>query len=376
MHRIHLKSLKLVQFKSLYNCFLEFDNGIQILTGLNGVGKTNVLDAIHYLGVCKSSFSLKDNEIAFHGTPFFRLESDIVSEAGTFSIVAKVQPGVSKIFERDKKAYELLSDHIGSIPVVLISPNDTQILSGYSEDRRRFIDQTLCQTDIKYLRALTTYNRLLSQRNAWLKQQLSNKGASSSALLDTFDQQMTEPAIYIHQLRKTFVTLLSETFGTVYHSISDGREMPSIDYKSSIATSTWIKLMQENRMNDFRTGRTTEGLHKDDIQLLMDGKPAKRFGSQGQLKSFVFALKLAQYKYMSETNGTLPILLLDDLFDKLDQNRVRSLLHYIVEEKLGQTFITDTEPDRIIEALTYLNVLFHTFRFDKDPKSGYTTIII
>lgn len=374
MHRIHLKSLKSIQFKSLFNCTLEFDKGIQILTGLNGVGKTNVLDAIHYLGVCKSSFSLKDSEIAFHGTSFFRLECEIHSEVEDFRIVAKVQPGISKLFEKDRKAYSLLSDHIGSIPVVLISPNDTQILSGYSEERRRFIDQTLCQTDNRYLRLLTTYNRLLSQRNAWLKQQLSHKGESSSALLDTFDQQMSEPALYINQLRNTFVAQLSMTFGEVYRAISDGRENPSISYMSKLETSDWMKLMKENRMNDFRTGRTTEGLHRDDIQLLMDGKPAKRFSSQGQLKSFVFALKLAQYKYMSDSHGTMPILLLDDLFDKLDQNRVRSLLQYIVEAKVGQTFITDTEPDRIIDALFDLKVHYKTFSFDKDSISGHTAI--
>jgi DNA replication and repair protein RecF len=376
MHRIQLKSLKSIHFKSLFNCTLEFDKGIQVLTGLNGVGKTNVLDAIHYLGICKSSFSLKDSEIAFHGTSFFRLECEIESEEKNFRVVAKVQPGISKLFERDNKPYALLSDHIGSIPVVLISPNDTQILSGYSDERRRFIDQTLCQTDHKYLRFLTTYNRLLSQRNAWLKQQLSPKSGSDSALLDTFDQQMSESAIYINKLRHAFVAQLSLSFGEVYRAISEGRETPTICYKSGLETSDWMKLMKDNRMNDLRTGRTTEGVHRDDIQLLMDGKTAKRFSSQGQLKSFVFALKLAQYKYMSNSHGTMPILLLDDLFDKLDQNRVRSLLQYIVEAQVGQTFITDTEPDRIIDALTVLKVPFKTFSFDKDIISGQTTFRI
>lgn len=342
--------LRLYQFKSYLSGEFVFGPGFQLLTGANGMGKTNVLDSLHYLGMCKSYFALKDRELVHHGKDFFRLEAHCTLGDQSLRVVAKVRPGEPKVFEWDHKPYESLSDHIGRLPVVLIAPNDTQLLTGFSDERRRFLDQTLCQVDMEYLRHLVLYNRLLSQRNAWLKS-VVGQPAPDLTLLEVFDGQMAAPAAYIHQARAGFADFLGSRTAQLYGSLCEGREVPSAQYRSSLDRLDWTRLMRQQRGSDLRLARTSEGIHRDDLELLLDGHPARRFGSQGQLKSYVLALKLAQYQYMAERKGLLPVMLLDDIFDKLDQHRVRALIGLLAAETVGQVFITDTEPKRVADVL-------------------------
>jgi DNA replication and repair protein RecF len=374
MEDVHLEHLSLRQFKSYDSGHFQFGEGFQLLIGANGMGKTNVLDALYYLGMCRSYFSLRDRELVRHGEAFFRLEAAFRISAQSFQVVAKVKPGDSKVFELNRKPYDTLADHIGRVPVVLIAPNDTQLLTGFSEERRRFLDQTLCQVDQDYLRNLVLYNRLLTQRNAWLKS-VSAQPSPDLTLLETFDHQMEEPARRIHIARQRFAGFLSERTAVLYAALCEGREIPAVDYRSPLDGQEWSALLRRQRSADLRQGRTTEGVHRDDLELRLDGHPARRFGSQGQLKSYVLALKLAQYQYMAEARSLMPVLLMDDIFDKLDRHRVQALIALLAGKGVGQVFITDTEEDRVAGVLRSIHQPYTTFRISNsrilpsDPQS-------
>lgn len=352
MNAARVDSLRLTSFKSYASETFHFGEGFQILAGPNGAGKTNVLDALFYLGMCKSYFSLKDKELARHGDDFFRLEASCRSQGKPVKLIAKVKPGDTKIFERDGKAYETLSAHIGWLPVVLISPNDTQLVTGFSEERRRFLDQTLCQVDGLYLARLSEYNRLLLQRNSWLKQNLHV--SMDSGVLAAIGSRMAEPAAYVAKVRKESVLRIGDYACKVYGALSNEREVPQLVYQSGSQDLSWVELTARNRSADFRAGRTTEGPHRDDLELRLDGFPARRFSSQGQLKSMILALKLAQYEFIAESKGTRPLLLMDDIFDKLDGDRVRELIRYLSGTQVGQVFVTDTDAERVPAVLRSL----------------------
>ncbi|MCF8236588.1 MAG: DNA replication and repair protein RecF [Saprospiraceae bacterium] len=356
-----VQTLRLIQFKSYQEATFAFGQGFQVIVGRNGMGKTNVLDALHYLGLCRSYFSLRDHELVRHGQNFFRLEATVLHDAKTCTYVAKVQPGDRKEFERDKKVYPTLSEHIGQLPVVLVAPNDTEIISGFSESRRKFMDQTLCQVAPHYLASLSLYNRLLLQRNAYLKSVVQGV-RFDAGMLQAIDQQMGPAAEYMGQLRKEFVAELMLLASANYNAISRAAEASGATYQGALVEhDTWSSLMADSLSQDLRMGRTMRGLHRDELHLTLDGFPARRFSSQGQLKSFVFALKLAQFQYASAKTGRPPLLLLDDIFDKLDHERVEALLQFLIDQKIGQIFITDTDADRVPDVLKAMHQAFRTF---------------
>lgn len=336
---------------SKLNCFV----------GQNGMGKTNLLDAIYYLCMGKSYFGLSDRYIVKKESIFFRLEGDfILNDKQKETIVAKVQPPKRKVLERNKIAYAKLAEHIGKYPVVIIVPDDTQLITEGSEVRRRFIDNTLSQLDADYLQKLIVYNHVLKQRNALLKQ-YEGRPAPEDLLL-IYDQQLDEPASYIYAKRVAFIDAFMVPFNAAHKAISGGNEQVELVYNSVLKNNTLSSLLIESRERDRILQRTTKGIHKDNLVFTIEDQPLKRFGSQGQLKSFVLALKLAQYSFLKTAKEKQPLLLLDDVFDKLDPKRVSQLIDYILGGDFGQIFISDTDSDRIQRILDAQKVdpsIFH-----------------
>ncbi|MCP4438590.1 MAG: DNA replication/repair protein RecF [Aureispira sp.] len=343
---MHLEQLKLSNFKNYSNQSLEFSPKLNCLVGSNGMGKTNLLDAIHYLCMCKSHFSVPDRQIILHEESFFRLDGLFYRNKKKEQIVCKYQPKQKKVFERNKVAYQRLSEHIGLLPLVMIAPDDTQLIMEGSEARRQFIDFTLVQLDNDYLEHLLKYNKILEQRNAFLKKH-ENPAKIDMALLEVYDQQLLGPAAYIHQQRKEILTTFKPIFQDYYATISGDKEQVDFEYSSQLTEHSLEELLIASREKDRWLQRTTKGIHKDDLKLLINGFPVKRFASQGQLKSYLLALKLGQYNLIKQKNEVSPILLLDDIFDKLDKNRVKHLLTLLMEEQFGQVFITDTHLQRV-----------------------------
>lgn len=347
---MYLKALHLHHFKNYEEASALFHPRMNGILGLNGMGKTNLLEAIWYLCIGKSYFNLPDRMLIRKGASFFRLEGQFQREGKAERIVAKVAPGRPKTLERNGKPLERLADHVGFLPVVMITPDDTQLATGGSEERRKFLDVTLSQTDPRYLRHLLEVNKLLRQRNAALKQ-MGQSGHFDPTLLQTYEEQMLEPSAYLYGERRKLVEGLLPSFQAFYEKIAQGAERVGCRYRSQLHEAPLVSLFEHSREKDRILQRTTAGVHKDDLEFEIKSMPLKRFASQGQLKSFVLALKLAQYSYLSASKGLPPLLLLDDLFDKLDRTRVLHLLKLLSEEPFGQVFITDTHPDRLPQLL-------------------------
>jgi DNA replication and repair protein RecF len=352
---MYIEKIILTNFKNYETVSLTLSEQLNCFVGLNGMGKTNLLDAIYYLCLCKSNFMPSDSDVILRGCDFLRLEGYFIKKGKREKIVAKVQARKKKIIERNDVAYKGLSEHIGFLPVVFFAPDDTLLAKEGSEERRRFIDTALSQIDNQYLTNLIFYNKIVEQRNAYLKNKES-EGKQKDALLDTYDVQLLKPAQYIFEKRKNFVEKLTPIFNEIYAKIANSKEQVVINYESLLLTNDLGQLLSNCREKDRLLQRTTVGVHKDDVSFEMDSKPLKKFGSQGQLKSFVLALKLAQYEILRGVTGESPILLLDDIFDKLDDNRVNSLLQLLVNQSYGQIFITDTHRDRMEKIIATLNI--------------------
>lgn len=357
---MHLEQLKLTNFRNYEFQILKFSPRLNLVAGLNGMGKTNLLDAIYYLCMGKSQFTGTDRNVVRQGEDFFRLEGDFILNDKKEKIVAKVLPSKQKTFERNKVNYEKLADHVGLLPVVFKAPDDTSLALEGSEERRRFLDNTLCQIDPTYLHFLVHYNKLLQKRNALLKQFAEHR-FFDLALLEVYDQQMLEPAFYIFNKRKIFIESFEPIFNRFYQIICDGNEQVSCIYRSQLLENELSVKFKETVEKDRVLQRTTVGIHKDDLQFKMNDRPLKSFASQGQLKSFVLALKLAQYDCLKKEKGKNPILLLDDLFDKLDDQRVKHLLELLVKSDFGQVFITDTHPERSEELAKHFGSEYKKF---------------
>ena len=340
-----IRRLTLTGFKNYGSLELSFSNELNCIVGRNGSGKTNLLDAIYYLCMCKSYFPVSDREIVKIGDPGFRITGQF-NNGDEEMIVAIFQPGKKKIFERNKVAYSRLSEHVGLLPVVMIAPDDTDLIKGGSERRRRFMDNTLSQIDRRYLEALLIYNKVLGQRNALLKRNGTSQ-ALDYKLLSTYDNQLADPAEYLYQRRMEFVSEIAPDMMQLYKSISKDQESINLEYVSNLHDHSLMDLLLRSREKDVILQRTTEGLHKDDLRFLIDQGKVKSFASQGQRKSFLLALKLAQSDLFRKHTKKAPILLLDDIFDKLDVDRVKQLIVLLSESEFGQIFITDTHEDRI-----------------------------
>jgi DNA replication and repair protein RecF len=372
---MHLEKITLTNFKNYASQTLAFGEHINAFVGLNGMGKTNLLDAIYYLCMCKSYFLSSDSDVILRGADFLRLEGIFQKNNQREKIVSKVQARRKKIFERNDVAYNALSEHIGFLPIVMIAPDDTELIKEGSEDRRRFMDNTLSQLDNTYLKHIIFYNRVLEQRNSLLKKYSDTVGQSIDFenLLTIYEQQMLPSAIYVFQKRQEFVKDFEPIFNVFYQKISDAQEDVKVVYDSTFGSLVTQNATNESheknlwlgsRQKDKILQRTTFGIHRDDLGFEMGGKSVKKFGSQGQLKSFVIALKLAQYEILRGVKTEPPILLLDDIFDKLDEQRVKNLLQLIVNQAYGQIFITDTHEERIKEIFTNGNMDYKIFKVE------------
>ncbi len=371
---LYLQALKLTNFKNYESQTLSFSKHLNCFVGQNGMGKTNVLDAIYYLCMCKSHFKASDKHLTRHGTDFFRLEGNFVKESvdendtSTLKIdkvIAKIQARKRKDFECNLMVYDRLSDHIGRFPVVMIAPDDTLMAMEGSEERRRFLDNTLCQLDNQYLVALIHYNKVLSQRNKLLKQ-FAETRTFDKILIQTYNAQLLPSAQYIHEKRLAWMTDFEPIFKDYYNKISGEREEVKCVYQSKLLDDSLENLLLDNLEKDRILQRTTVGIHKDDLKFVFNDVLVKQFASQGQLKSYILALKLAQFELLRQQKNSTPILLLDDIFDKLDDSRVEQLLELLItssksDKAFGQIFITDTHENRVTKIVERFNTDFQKF---------------
>jgi DNA replication and repair protein RecF len=342
-----LQRLKITQFKNYEQQSFEFSPRMNCLTGLNGMGKTNVLDAIHYLCLSRNHSGLPDKSLVRQGESFFRLEGHFEDPDGApQKVVVKYQGPQKKVFERNDVPVTRLTDFVGHFPVVMIAPDDVSLVQEGSEERRRFLDATLSQMSAEYLQYLLTYNQLLKQRNALLKS-FAQERRFDATLLEALDLQMLRPAAHIYAARTRLVEALAPLFSEAYAAISDSREQVSLAYDADQHTQDMAALLEQNRDKDRLLERTSAGPHRDDLELGMDGLPVRKFASQGQLKSYLLAMRLAQYALLRQEKQQAPLLLLDDIFDKLDEQRVRQLIQWLLGGAYGQIFITDTQRARM-----------------------------
>lgn len=346
---LQLQQIQLIHFKNYSDQTIEFSSRLNGLVGHNGMGKTNLLDAIYYLCMGKSYFSVRDQFLVKHEESFFRLVGHFELDERSDQLVVKVMPKQRKELELNGRLYDKLADHVGRFPVVIVIPDDTQLIREGSEERRRFVDNTLSQLDATYLQHLLQYNKILKQRNALLKQWGGRM--LSQDLLQVYDEQLLAPAKYIHARRAAFIEEFQLPFRTAHQAICGGMEQASLRYRSALNETPFLELLKSKWERDVVLERTSQGIHRDDLIFHLGDHPLKRLGSQGQLKSFIVALKLAQYRFLKEERGVSPILLLDDIFDKLDPQRVQQLVDYILHEDFGQVFITDTDQDRVTKVL-------------------------
>jgi DNA replication and repair protein RecF len=360
---MHLKTLSLLNFKNITEAEFSFSPQVNCFLGLNGEGKTNILDGVHYLSLTKSYFNHRDNQNIKFDEPFFVVQGTFGKDDEDLNIYCGMKAGEKKTFKKNKKNYSKLADHVGLLPVVMISPNDTGLILDGSEVRRKFIDSIISQFDKEYLLKLMSYNKVFQQRNALLKQ-FAERGSFQEDMLEVMDMQISPLGNWIHKRRSEFLAEFIPVFNQFYGDLSNGKEEVSLVYESQLNEKGLEELLSVNRMKDRSANYTTQGIHKDDLVFTIKGHPLKKFGSQGQQKSYLIALKLATHYYTKEKKGFAPILLLDDIFDKLDDNRIDYLLGMIKEGKLGQTFVTDTNTEKVPSILKRLDIDFRAFEIE------------
>lgn len=343
-----IKKITLLQFRNYASGTFTFPAAVTCITGLNGSGKTNLLDAVYYLCYTKSYFSAYQQNCVQKGTDGFRVEGVFEQKERTEIISCKWKQGKKEIFA-DGVEYERPTDHIGKYAAVMIAPDDMELINDGSEQRRKWVDSILGQTDREYLERLMRYQRVLMQRNAWLKMH-ANTVNPNYIELEYYNQQLAADGTYIHECRKRFLNGFLPVLNEFYAHLSGDKELINVSYESDLLNSALDKLLGESLQHDMRLQRTLKGIHKDDLLFVLQDAPIKNYGSQGQKKSFLFALKLAQYRYLSHQLGHLPILLLDDVFEKLDQSRMEALLKLIRTDDFGQVILTDTHAQRVKDA--------------------------
>lgn len=349
-----IKNLKLFNFKNHTEKSFDFSKEINCFVGNNGVGKTNILDALHYLSVGKSFLGNSDLNNIQHEEDFFTIEAEIQNEESE-DIIKVLQPKESKkVIKKNDKSYDRIADHIGYLPSVMISPYDSNLISDSGESRRKFLDSMISQTDSSYLFDLIQYQKTIQQRNALLKYFAKNRTWDKDSL-EIYDEPITKSGTKIFEKRREFVSQLNPIVQNFYQIISGGKESVSVFYESHLSTSSFEDLLKESLDRDRMLTYTSKGIHKDDLLFEMDSVLIKKIGSQGQQKSFLISLKLAQMSLVKELTGKTPILLLDDIFDKLDDNRVSQLIELVNQENFGQIFITDTHRERTENVVKRIN---------------------
>ncbi len=340
-----LKKISLFNYKNFSEANFDFDTKINCFVGKNGIGKTNVLDAIYHLANGKSYFNPLAVQNIKHNEEFFVIDGEFEKADRTEQIVSSFKKGQKKILKRNGKAYEKFSDHIGFIPLVIISPADNDLIIEGSETRRKFIDNVISQLDSIYLQELIQYQKIISQRNALLKYFALNHVFETDTL-SIYNEQLDHLGHAIFEKRKKFIDEFLPIFNKHHKSITDSEETVQIVYESHLFEAKMLTLLEQNLAKDRALQYTSVGIHKDDLSFQIDGFPIKKFGSQGQQKSFLIALKLAQFEFVKKQSGEKPILLFDDIFDKLDEFRVSKIVAMVNQEEFGQLFISDTHPER------------------------------
>lgn len=342
---MHLKNIRLQQFKNYKKAKVHFSEEINCFVGINGSGKTNLLDAIHYLCLTKSALNPVDNLNIEHDQDFFTVFGDFDLNGKEIEIRCIFEAGKKKQLLQNGKAYDKMSEHIGLLPVVMIAPDDTSLIKDGSEERRKFFDNMLCQLNRQYLDSLIRYQHFLKQRNALIKQ-FADKGRWNAELIEPYSREIIQLSKTIAIMRHTFLQEYEPLLTEYYRIISGGQEKISIQYETQCLEDQFESNFRSNAQKDFLLKRSTMGIHKDDFVFQITEYPIKKFGSQGQQKSFLIALKLAQFMVFYKHLKTKPILLLDDIFDKLDDNRIERLMKLVADHEFGQLFISDARPER------------------------------
>jgi DNA replication and repair protein RecF len=358
---MYLQQLSFINFKNYTEAELTLSKGVNAFVGNNGAGKTNLLDAVHYLSLCKSYFNPIDSQQIKQGADFFMINGVFEKNGNKEVVACGVKRNQKKQFKRNRKDYQRLADHIGLLPLVMVSPYDISIIIEGSEERRKFIDNVISQTDNNYLDELIVYNKVLANRNALLKQ-IADTGRYDPELLSIFDEQLHTSGTRIFTKRSSFMQSFTQIFNLHYRFISEEAEQVEMIYESQLINDTLSGLLKKNLERDRILERTTAGIHKDDLQFNIHGMPMKKFGSQGQQKSFLIALKLAQYTFLTQNKGFKPLLLLDDIFDKLDDGRVTKLMQMVSNNDFGQVLITDTSLSRVKTIFENIQVEVQLFK--------------
>jgi DNA replication and repair protein RecF len=356
-----LKSLNLLNYKNFDAFTVEFDAKINCFVGANGVGKTNILDAIYHLSFGKSYFNPIASQNIRHEEDFFVVDGLYEKNERSEKVIVSLKRGQKKIIKRNGKAYDRFSDHIGFLPLVIISPADRDLIIEGSDTRRKFMDGVISQSDKGYLEALLNYSKILAQRNALLKYFALNNNFNKD-YLDVYNEQLNEYGSVIYNKRKTFLDAFTPIFKNRYKAISNNSEVVDLQYNSQLNDSTLMELFATSINKDRMLQYTSTGIHKDDLDFSIKNYPIKKFGSQGQQKSFLIALKLAQFDFIKAQSGETPLLLLDDVFDKLDEQRVAQIIQLVNDENFGQLFISDTHADRTEKAIKSVHQTYQIFQ--------------
>lgn len=345
-----LDKLSILNYKNIAEAQLTFSPKLNCFIGHNGEGKTNLLDAVYYLSFCRSSCSVPDSQVIRHDSDFFMLDGRYISDGGEDELVTcGMKRGSKKHFKRNKKEYKKLSSHIGFIPLIFVSPSDTVLIDGVSEERRRLMDVVISQCDSAYLDALNRYNKALQQRNSMLRAEAE----PDTELMELWEEQMAAAGEEVYRKRDDFVSKLVPIFQRFYNGISRDREQVSLRYVSHCQRGPLLDVIRRDRHKDRAVGYSLHGIHRDDLEMLIGDYPIRREGSQGQNKTFVVSLKLAQFEFLKSIRADVrPILLLDDIFDKLDANRVEQIVRIVGGDSFGQIFLTDTNREHLDRILS------------------------
>jgi len=355
-----LKQLSLVNFKNHLEFDGEFSEKINCFVGNNGMGKTNLLDAIYYLSFCKSFFNTIDSQNIKHQEAFFVVQGHFQKAGEVIEVYCGLKRNQKKIFKKNKKEYERLSEHIGQFPLVMISPSDSELINGSSEQRRKFLDGIISQVDKSYLDNLIAYAHVLKQRNALLKQ-FHESQSFDAEFLDIWNDQLVDYGSRVIRTREKFLMQFIPLFNEHYQLISGSEETAALLYENSLNGKDFKTALDLSLQRDRAVQHTSAGPHKDDLDFLLDNYQVKKYASQGQQKSYLLALKLAQFKFVKLQKNIKPLLLLDDVYDKLDETRFTQLLELVSSESFGQVFITDTHPERMERLLNDKKIINKIF---------------
>ncbi len=361
---MHLNQLSLLNFKNYAEVEFSFSPEVNCLFGDNGSGKTNVLDAVYYLSHTKSYYNTIDSQNILHGEQFFVIQGEFSKGDEIDKVHCGVKKGHKKVLSRNSKEYSRLADHFGLYPVVIITPTDSDLIKEGSEFRRKFIDSIISQYNRRYLDDLISYNKALAQRNKLLKYFYLERTFDADSL-EIWDLKLVELGIRIFKERESFIKKFEPLFMDLYKDICGGVEVAGLSYHSQLKDQDMMTLLQQNLDKDRVLQRTTVGIHKDDLLFKINDFPLKKFGSQGQQKSYLITLRLAQFQFIKDAAGEVPILLLDDVFDKIDDKRVAFLMQLVSQHRFGQIFITDTHEDRVSSLFNEIDIDVKTFRINK-----------